>query len=310
MGCWNGTCMISNLPILAGEEVKLVFIYTKFKNKNSLCKSAYCYPNGIFNQGAFALDAEYDDYGTVENIKEDINFELINIYFQQKYKRIKVEEKELETYTIYNIIEGIERGSLEVFSEGDVEGKKLAQKAVEVYSKEGYSSDKIKKEWEDLANLDVSPQWRSSDYNFVLIRKDIWDGICKSFKGEFFKDPKDRLNKEDYTQTINEWVQKRFDRYTKNKKKITENPLDTGQNFMFMMPIYIYALSQFANKEIQYFQNLFTESTIIESFLSCTRRGWMIVSGAGSQGEDWENYLLLNRIVDDICNNNLKKEIV
>lgn len=46
MGCWNGTCMISNLPIIAGEKVKLVFLHTPYGNNiDKIKKSAYCYSN-------------------------------------------------------------------------------------------------------------------------------------------------------------------------------------------------------------------------------------------------------------------------
>lgn len=312
MGCWNGTCMISNLPILAGEKVKLVFLHSPY-GRSDLEKSAYCYPNGIFQPGGFALDAEYNDYGSVENIIEDINYDLITLYFQQKYKKIKVEEKELQTFTLYNIIEGIERGSLELFCEGDIERKKLAQKAVETYSKSGYSTEKIKKEWEDMANIDVSEQWRTNFFNFVMIRADVWEYICKYYNTEFWKEPEDRTHTKDYYQPAQEWVDKRFAKYIKEKENISQvykgvdeafigkyvtSPLSmngyAGGSNMFMEPFYSIALNNCisTDKSFTYLKNLFLEVTIIDSVLSSTRKGSMIVSGAGSQSQEWDSYKL------------------
>ena len=64
MGCWNETCMISNLPILAGEE----------------CAIAILMDRGIPNEGVYPTDqympfaiihGEYDEYGRLENANEE-----------------------------------------------------------------------------------------------------------------------------------------------------------------------------------------------------------------------------------------------
>lgn len=312
MGCWNGTCMISNLPVIGGEEVKVVFLHSPF-DKEELKKSAYCYPNGVFHPGNFALTGEYDDYGGVENIEEDTNFKLIELYFQTKYKKIKVEGEEKETFNLYDILNGIERGSLKVYTEGDVERKKMAEGAVNVYSKSGYSSEEVKEQWETLANMDVSEKWRSSNLNFVMIRKDVWDGIVKEHKTEFWKEDEDRKHPTDYYQTAQEWAAKRFNKFKKSEGifRKFENPLSmagyAGGNIMFMNQFYGTALEKADDELLDYFQTLFTEMTIIESFLGSTRKGWMIVSGAGSQSDDWGSYLLLNKIVDNICTSKLKE---
>lgn len=313
MGCWNGTCMISNLPILSGEKVKLVFLHSPYR-ENKIKSSAYCYPNGIFHPGAYALTAEYDDYGCVENIEEDLNFRLIEAYLKSKYKEIKADGEKLKEFTIYDILKGIERGKLKVLAEGDKERKKLAEGAVEVYSKNGYSSDEVKKKWEDLANMDVSEQWRNPGINFVMIRKDVWDSIIKEHKTEFWKESEFRTHDKDYYQTAQEWVECRFKKYKEAKGllKSFENPISTGGydggTRMFMSGFYSECLLQCDDEQLDYIKTLFTEMIIIDSFLSATRKGWMVVSGAGSQSTEWESYKLLNRIVDNICDEQMKEE--
>ncbi len=51
-----------------------------------------------------------------------------------------------------------------------------------------------------------------------------------------------------------------------------------------------------------------TEQVIINSFLSHTRKAWMIQSGAGSQSSDWDAYKILNKIVDAICDKHINWE--
>lgn len=304
MGCWNGTCAISNLPIIAGEKIKMLFLDAPYGFKE-LNKSAYCYPNGIFHVGAFPIDGEYDDYGSIENVVEDVNYKLIESYFQKKYRKIKVEEKELGKFELTDIIEGIERGSLQVLSKGDVERKEMAMKAMEVYK----DNPDSQRHWKELAEMDVSEKWRTPSYNVIMVRDDIWSYIIKNHKTEFWRDEEDRKNPTDYYQTAQEWAEKRFDKYEKRKIKLFsfDNPLSmggyAGGNHMFMLETY----SKVLDKNIEYFKNAFTELTIIESFMDATRKGWMPVSGAGSQASEWEVYTMLNTIVNQICEKNMKE---
>ncbi len=304
MGCWNGTCMISNLPIISGEDVKLVLLYRPYETLKELKSSAYCYPNGIFHVGAFALDAKYNDYGNVEDIVEDLNFKLVEKYFKEKYKKIRVEKKELSEFNLYDILGGIERGSLHVFSEGDVYRKEMAQKAMKAYK----DMPDALEHWKEMANMDISPQWRIPTYNMVMIRADVWNNICKEHKTEYYKDDEDRKTKDDYYQTAQEWVDKRFRKYEEAQADslasmflIYDNPLNmggyAGGNFMFMYDLYYPALKN----NIKFFKKAFTEFMLIDSFLGATRKGWMVVSGAGSQSAAWESYQLLNKIVEEVC---------
>lgn len=276
MGCWNGTCMISNLPIIVGEKVKLVFLHTPYGNfDEKLKKPAYCYPNDIFHPGTLALDAEYDNYGGVENIEEGINLNLIENYFKTTYSKIILNDEVFVEFTIYNIIEGIKGGDLMVLYEDD-------------------------------------NKWRRPNLNFVMIRKDVWDNIVKEYSPEFWND--DSKNNKDIYITVKEWVDKKI-----KKSKSFSMAGYAGGNIMFLREFYDGFISRCYDKKIDnrmtneeidnhinYIKNLFTEFTIIDSFISITRKGWMITSGAGSQSSEWENYKLLNKIIDNICDEKLK----
>ena len=94
MGCWNGTCNISNMPIFAGDKV--VFI-PLMRIHDSVVFNA-CYPTDNFIPLGFPIVGEYNDYGGLEDIEiSDVNrdyFYTLNFYFagrdeEEKYRKVK-----------------------------------------------------------------------------------------------------------------------------------------------------------------------------------------------------------------------------
>lgn len=94
MGCWNETCMISNLPILAGEE----------------CAIAILMDRGIPNEGVYPTDqympfaiihGEYDEYGRLENANEEEVAALLSALPALSLK--KMEDGKYVDYTVSNL---------------------------------------------------------------------------------------------------------------------------------------------------------------------------------------------------------------
>lgn len=79
MGCWNGTCGISQLPILVGEKIR-VFILKPSHGTGSFVTgpNSFVYTTDMFDALGIPFVAEYDDYGSVENIVEDYNTKIIH----------------------------------------------------------------------------------------------------------------------------------------------------------------------------------------------------------------------------------------
>lgn len=63
MGSWNETCMFSHLPILFGDNIKVIILIKKHNTP--------CAENVYFNDGytplTFPFDVTYDDYGGIAN---------------------------------------------------------------------------------------------------------------------------------------------------------------------------------------------------------------------------------------------------
>lgn len=64
MGCWNGTCAVSNLHILHGEEVVVIMLVN---NNEYDDLGSYCYSTSYNKLMPVIFYGEYDDYGSVEN---------------------------------------------------------------------------------------------------------------------------------------------------------------------------------------------------------------------------------------------------
>lgn len=64
MGCWNETCALSNLPILAGEDV-VFLILTRNPYSENECKTG-CGIGDHWFPRTLPVFAKYDDYGSIE----------------------------------------------------------------------------------------------------------------------------------------------------------------------------------------------------------------------------------------------------
>lgn len=60
MGCWNGTCMISNLHVTHGQDVAVFMILKNSEEDNN------CYTNSFYDVCPLPFYGEYNDYGGVE----------------------------------------------------------------------------------------------------------------------------------------------------------------------------------------------------------------------------------------------------
>lgn len=71
MGCWNETDMLSQLPIMAGDPVK-VFILLEELSEFRLCGC-----DSAWKPLCLPISGQYNDYGCIENIIEDWNTQAI-----------------------------------------------------------------------------------------------------------------------------------------------------------------------------------------------------------------------------------------
>ena len=130
MGCWNGTCMISNLPILCGEKVKLVFLHTGYGSGKVTGQSSYVYSDDILKPAFMAIEGEYDDYGSIDSMVDDWNSQLILKKLKSKISKIDCDGEKIKDYDLYQFIKGIERDKLGVYMKPN---RQMASTMVSIY---------------------------------------------------------------------------------------------------------------------------------------------------------------------------------
>jgi len=59
MGCWNGTCGLSGLPIISGEEIYVFPIINSYRD-------SFCYSTALYRPDIVPFRAKYNDYGAGE----------------------------------------------------------------------------------------------------------------------------------------------------------------------------------------------------------------------------------------------------
>lgn len=121
MGCWNGTCGISQLPITAGAKVK-TFLMLQSEFSDSICGSGVCYATAYFRPWFLPVNAKYNDYGSIENIQSDWNSTYMLETFQNWLKEGKVKllagDAEINDpgirkfKTLDDVFDCVERGAL------------------------------------------------------------------------------------------------------------------------------------------------------------------------------------------------------
>lgn len=92
MGCWNGTCGISQLPIFDGEEVVAILI-EKFSNAGKLTASCGC--TDRYTPVSFPIIGKYDDYGCIKNferLENEFALRHLEIIREQKWKKLNFQD--------------------------------------------------------------------------------------------------------------------------------------------------------------------------------------------------------------------------
>jgi hypothetical protein len=190
--------MISNLPIISGDKIKLVFLQKGYNDNDVIGQSGYAYSTGILCPAFLPITGEYNDYGNIENIEEDWNYEKIESTLKEKFGDVIFVEKdnEIKDWKLTDLIDGIERS-----------GSYTPQPK--------YHSSKQSK------RLDC-------DLSFVMIRQDVWD-LCVEMqsKNEDYWNP-DRTKDKDLPYQINgeNFGNRIFGLFIESIKKVFDDPME------------------------------------------------------------------------------------
>lgn len=115
MGCWNQTCMLSRLPIHAGDKVVAFLIHeTPFGHSGGIC-----YSTDLYQPIFIPIYGQYNDYGAIEECPEQSADNIVTIFKNLFEKGIAVIKE--DTYysneiptTLEAFIEYVERGRVTI----------------------------------------------------------------------------------------------------------------------------------------------------------------------------------------------------
>jgi hypothetical protein len=285
MGCWNKTCMVSNLHITAGQEVVVFLLKEENRNNNY----DYCYINSYFVPCLLPFYGKYNDYGSVENC----HGEGLNLLIE------KVRE---------NLVE-LEQGENEYH---DIPAKK-----------ETFDIDQLF-ELDHEQRLFVSDKYdKHGKYmlTHVQIHKDIFDYIIENFK---FKDYKSNHSFDDVIKFLPDYISGVQEQIKLHEPigpySFREEILSLNYNQNNLVAKYIYSfirdnqtfgsfkvltIDMFEKMETDKLQLLLTDilkGVWINLFLHETRKPWIKTIGEGSQSCSHNGYRVLNKAIENVLN--------
>lgn len=191
MGCFNSKGCFSNTPIVYGDKV-VAFIGLAENDKARECDEFA--PGMSFTPLTLPIHGEYNDYGSVENIKRTKNIELIEKFFGCK--------------NIESILEEVSRHEFRF----DSFLKEVEKKDREFYGRGGYED--MYKDYDKKYTFELVMEHEDIFYS-MLRTNDIIDGMH-----EYFYHDKRSINillEEDYDKDL-----ALLDEYNKAKEEVVE----------------------------------------------------------------------------------------
>ena len=185
MGCWNGTCGISQLAILSGEPCRVVFLRAQ-NDPDEGRGAGFCHPTDVWTPVSLPILGKYNDYGAVD--KYDPESVQVKQFFRWLGSRLMPQEK-LDEF----------RNTAIVPSEiTDVEQVQdlIHEQRERVRVTDHHDQHSLR--WAEEHKLHI-PQVGNC-LGYVIIREDVYRGLAdtslKTYRGEFSRQSRlDALNK-------------------------------------------------------------------------------------------------------------------
>ena len=338
MGCWNGTCAVSNLHVTAGTEVA-VFMLLENKEKKS-----FCYGNALYDVCPIPFYGKYNDYGAVEEC-EGFGLNLV-----VEAIRERIYEFGQGPNSSHDTVVNKDNFDIDMLFEADHEDR-LGIQELRSWSNDSYDLDKLKKMREDDGLTDsqqfeldrLSAKIKQEDtfrqVTHVIIHGDVFKSIMEKWYIEkYVGDGKGttgygknyiHIYFKDIVDSIPEYIVKKKKEVEDAKKE--DNPalarmmrrmsngdewnspnlatkwlnyFDSGESNTFGLIRVKEYISNYIEKEdwdglVSFIKEALTGAWV-NCFMGYTRKVWTQQTGQGSQSQDADGYILLANTVLDI----------
>ena len=189
MGCWNETCGITQMPICAGDKVRMFFIVKNNYSDDSY-DVAHSYTTDLWKPFGLPIKGTYDEYGRIENIEEDAMSDLLLESIREMIievpnrmgKVFKREKLDWETVIDFLTDEGFK--VVDPFSVKSITKRldAIFAKTKEEYpdlADNGYSSERSKmadEQKEMVAASDATTMYH------MMVHEDIYQALARKYK--------------------------------------------------------------------------------------------------------------------------------
>ena len=292
MGCWNGTCGITQMPIRAGERVALIFLLeNKYADHGG---SGFCYSNNQYSPITMPIFGEYNDYGAIEEIS-------------RRNKKVVFD----------HLMELIDNKQLIIKDDGDGDGDDNKEKP---------------KDYEELFDIIHDNGLQSEDgdtVGFMLIHEDVYKALVEDMRdravyGQYWNYGKKlKVAAEEYLKKadeINKQTKELKNKFLKLKEQDITLFKDISMFDIFNIQDdydnpFIAQFSGGRNSIIKYYIRILRETkskalmeTLIDFSLFCNamefgRKMWTPQCGAGSQCQDYG----IHQTIAKCINNQIEK---
>lgn len=326
MGCWNGTCGLSGLPIISGEEVYIFPIVESYRD-------SFCYSTALYNPTIIPFRAKYNDYGAgeechgvaLELIMDGVRKNLIELEVgENKYHDIAVKR---EGFDIDKFFEVVHEKRLRVNNLLRAYPDQPKYKEVFFTMVRKDVVDRLWNEWTfdwyKRKDAEIPEGFETDDYYFKNVTYAKLSGLIPDFM-EFCANKKSpRLG------SVNDIIKDDDPDGQKKRNILTDLFMrqyffegsrdhilsDTfghafgngyaGGGFAHIVNFSDPILEMFisGNKDGAY--ELMREALLgkmVNSFMEATRKVWLPVMHQGSQSEEYDEYRLMNTITTDVMN--------
>lgn len=321
MGCWNGTCGLSGLPIIHGQEMYVFPIIESHKG-------SFCYTSALYRPSVLPFRAEYNDYGAGENCSGP-GFDLLIGSIRQQLVELDQRENQYHDIAIKR-----DKFDVDLFFEACHEQRLMFSNPMRGY--EGHPptlpvfftmirkdiADRLWNEWQfDLwkpRGMTETPQGFQADQYYL---KNVTyaqlagsvEGYMIEAKNRYDKDIKS-LNRLDADKDLirakmfvatHYFFQEKYDERSHPLSSIMDHMFSPGYSdggFARFADINELIVQKYLEGNEKEACDLIRECLVgymINSFMSSTRRVWLPPMHQGSQSEELAEYRLMNRLVDD-----------
>ena len=305
MGSWNNTCGLTNLPIIAREDVYVFPIRERDLSKYR----SHCYSTAFYQPMLIPFVAKYNDYGAGEDCSgisldlfvEEMRRELVELDVgENKYHDIAVKKEGFNTDTFF---EAVHEDRL------FVKGWGTSDRPVYFTMIRKDVVDRMWNEW-------TFDQWKGTkghvpagfESDQYYIKNVTYAKIATLIPKylEVISQVVKELNEQEIL------VDRFISRSLLQRGEVAEKYLLDGifrsfENFDFWdllngrECIVNYIMQGELDKAEEFILTLMRGS-MINSMMECTRKIWLPVMHMGSQSEEYKEYRFLNKVMNDVMN--------